>query len=84
MDILVFPNPLSTSTTISFSLSQSEKVSLRIYDVTGRLVTTLSDGEMNEGAHQLVWNTEDVNAGIYFLRMEAGEYVQTEKISVIK
>ena len=80
----IYPNPVLNSTTISFSLSQSEIVSLKIYDMTGRLVTTLTDATFEEGNNEIVWNANDVNAGIYFLRMEAGSYSAMEKFSVIK
>jgi hypothetical protein len=80
----ITPNPVSKSTTISFSLEQSEKVSIKIFDMTGRIVKTLADGLFAEGENKIEWNVENENPGMYFLRMEAGNYSQTEKISVIQ
>ncbi|MBK9732800.1 MAG: T9SS type A sorting domain-containing protein [Chitinophagaceae bacterium] len=77
----VYPNPFSQSTTISFSLLQSGKVSLRIFDSQGRLIRTLVEnsdlsgqGNMNEGEHTLMWNAKDENGnkvseGIYLLQL---------------
>ncbi|MEO5571058.1 MAG: T9SS type A sorting domain-containing protein [Bacteroidia bacterium] len=83
----IFPNPVSASTTISFSLSQSEKVSVKIFDMTGRIVNTLADGEMQEGAQQVEWNVTDekgnaVDAGIYFLKVDAGSFSKTQKLVI--
>ncbi|MEO8086804.1 MAG: FlgD immunoglobulin-like domain containing protein [Bacteroidota bacterium] len=93
-EVSIFPNPCSTGTTISFSLSLpiaigTEKISIKIFDITGRLVETIADGEMQEGVHQLEWNTKDekgnlVNAGIYFLKLETINYSETKKLSVVR
>jgi len=85
----VFPNPFSTSTTISFSLSQSENVSLKIFDAEGRLVRTLANESMSAVAHTRTWDACDengnaVSAGIYFLRMETASEVKTISVSVVK
>ena len=80
----IFPNPASYSMSVSFFLFQSQKVSLKIFDVNGRLVTTLADASYEEGDYEITWNAAEVNSGIYFLRMEAGDYSVTEKLSVIK
>ena len=85
----VFPNPLSNSTIISFSLNESQKVSISIYDLTGRLVTTLADETMSEGTHQVPWNVTDeygneMSAGIYLLRMEAPNHSEAIQLSVVK
>jgi hypothetical protein len=82
--ITIYPNPVSTSTTISFSLEQSQRVSLSVFDLNGRLVKTLADGEMKEGEHTIEWNASDLNAGIYFLQFQSGEFSKMEKLVVTK
>ena len=52
--------------------------------MTGRIVKTLADGLFTEGKNEIEWNVENENPGIYFLRMEAGSYSQTKKLSVIQ
>ena len=85
----VFPNPFSNTTNISFSIAQSAKVSLKVFDMNGRLVTTLANEQMQSGSHEIKWNVSDANgksipSGIYLLRMEAGNYSETKKLLVIK
>ncbi len=89
----VYPNPFSPdqsgSTTISFSLPQSQNVSLKIFDLTGRLVTTLLDETISEGNHQLQWNARDENGnavseGIYFLKMQTANEAETIRLNVVR
>ena len=82
--ISIFPNPVSNSSTILFSLAQAGKASMKIFDLNGRLVKTLADGEMTEGEHQIEWNAADVNAGVYFLQIQSAEFSQMAKIIVTK
>ncbi|MBK9731163.1 MAG: T9SS type A sorting domain-containing protein [Chitinophagaceae bacterium] len=79
-----YPNPFSESTSISISLPQSEKVSLKIYDVTGRLVKTLADGMLAERENKIEWKVMDENAGIYFLRMETETAGETVRLIVVR
>jgi hypothetical protein len=83
-NVSIFPNPLSSSTTISFSLEQSEKVTLKIFDLNGRLIETLTDNVFEEGEHSIEWNVEKINAGIYFLKMQSRDFFKTEKLIVTK
>ncbi|MBK5283931.1 MAG: T9SS type A sorting domain-containing protein [Bacteroidia bacterium] len=83
-EVAIFPNPVTNTTSISFTLSQSQKVSLKIFDVSGRLVSTLADKIFDAGENELVWNAAEVNAGIYFLRMQSAGNLETEKLIVAK
>ena len=91
--ITSYPNPFSPDqsgfTTISFSLLQSEKVSMQIFDVEGRLIRTLADDAMIAGTHELTWDGRDANgnamsAGIYLLRIESQNHSETIRLSVMK
>lgn len=88
-DWVIFPNPLSDVTTIVFTFSKSEKASLEIFDLQGRLIRTLADEVMSEGAHTLTWDARDekeneVSDGIYFLQMQTANESKTIPLSVIK
>jgi hypothetical protein len=83
-EIRIAPNPLSNSATISFSLDQLKKVSLKIFDLNGRLVTILADKVFDDGEHSIDWKAEDVSAGIYFLQVQSVEFSKTEKLIVTK
>ena len=85
----IFPNLGSQLFVISYSLSKKEKVLVKIYDVNGKLIKSLTNAEMQAGAHQLEWDARGekrslVSAGIYYLRFTAGNYSETKKLSVIK
>jgi len=80
----IFPNPFSNSTTISFTLEQTENVSLKIFDVNGRLVKTIADGKFAQGNHKVEWNAANVEAGIYLLRFETASYSENRKLIVTK
>lgn len=80
----IFPNPFLNSTTITFSLSQTQNVSLNIYDVNGRLIKTLANNVFEEGEHSIEWNAKEVNAGIYFLQIQSTELSKTERLILTK
>lgn len=82
--LAVSPNPVSGSSVIYFFMEQSEKVSLSIFDVNGRLVTALADKIFEEGENEISWNAAGVNAGIYFLRFETASYSENRKLIVTK
>ena len=80
-----FPNPFNPVTRLSFSLKQKGHVSMRIYDVAGRLVRVLLDEVRDAGSYEVVWdgtNNEGrrTASGVYFCRMEAGDYERTLKM----
>jgi hypothetical protein len=82
--IIISPNPFSNSTTILFTLSQPQNVSILIYDINGRLIKTLANALFEAGAHQLLWNAKDskqgeVASGIYFLKMQAANHSETRE-----
>ncbi|MEO8146507.1 MAG: T9SS type A sorting domain-containing protein [Bacteroidia bacterium] len=81
---VVYPNPVINSATILFSLSKTGKVTIKIFDPAGRLIATITDAEMQKGEHQLEWNVKNVDAGIYFMKIETENYSETKKISVVK
>lgn len=79
------PNPFGAETVISFSLPSAGRTSVRVYDVTGRVVRTLADGDMTAASHSLVWDGRDdsgntVGAGIYFCRLEASGQSAVQKM----
>jgi hypothetical protein len=79
-----YPNPFNASTVIKYSLLHASTVSIEIYDVIGRKVESLIQGEQQAGHHQAVWNAKDHPSGMYFYRIQAGEYTATRKMVVLK
>ena len=84
--VQVGPNPTSGAVNIAFEAARSGRLTLRIFDVTGRVVEVLADERLDRGAHARTWNAADSNvpAGIYFARIETGSDALTRKITVVK
>ena len=79
-----YPNPFNPTTTISFSIPQTDMVSLNVYDITGKLVTTLINEQLNIGYHSIVWDGTNQSSGMYLVRMESGSYIKTQKLLLLK
>ncbi|MDD4309284.1 MAG: T9SS type A sorting domain-containing protein, partial [Candidatus Cloacimonetes bacterium] len=84
-----YPNPFNPITTISFSLAKPAKTNLAIYNLKGQLVTRLVNKDMNAGLHHVVWNGKDTNnlsvaSGMYFYRLESGDYTAVKKMLLMK
>jgi hypothetical protein len=89
LSVSVSPNPFNPTTTISFSVSQTSQVTVTVYDITGRRVTTLVDRAMSAGLQQVVWNGRDatggpVGSGMYFYRVTAGGETAVGKLLLLK
>lgn len=79
-----YPNPFNPSTEIRFSLPQAEMVTLEVFDMIGRKVATLVNTEMSAGIHQATFDASNLSSGIYLYRLQAGSFVRTEKMMLIK
>lgn len=80
-----YPNPFNPATNIEFRLGNSSQVTLKVYDVLGREVATLIDSEMyNKGTHQAKFDASALASGIYLYRLEAGRFIQSRKMMLIK
>ncbi|MBD3258686.1 T9SS type A sorting domain-containing protein, partial [candidate division GN15 bacterium] len=84
-----YPNPFNPTTTISYSLPTRSVVSLVVYDITGRQVVTLSEGTKPAGQYEITWDGENetgekVASGVYLYRLEAGDFVQSRKMLLLK
>ena len=80
----IYPNPASGSVTIAFTLSQPGEVTLEVFDMTGRYVTTIARNIFDEASNVVTWDASRINSGIYFIKMKAGSYSAMKRISVIK
>ena len=85
----VSPNPFTEAAVISFSAPRASGVSIDVYDVHGRLVQTVLSGQVEAGTHQVTWDGCDssgskVARGVYFCRMNAGEFNATEKMVMLQ
>ncbi|MBT6413248.1 MAG: T9SS type A sorting domain-containing protein, partial [Candidatus Marinimicrobia bacterium] len=80
-----YPNPFNPTTTIRFKLVKSQQnASLRIYDISGRLVETLLNEKLIAGEHEIKWNGGNNPSGVYFISFETGEFFSNQKIILMK
>jgi len=79
-----YPNPFKAITSIRFSLPQREHVTLKVFDVNGREVATLVEGNLAAGNHAVTFAPRETTTGIYFYKLIAGKFLQTRKAVLIK
>jgi hypothetical protein len=79
-----YPNPFNPSTTIAFELPKSAAVRLVVYNQLGQEVATIISGFQDAGLHSVVWDASGYASGVYYYRMEAGEFVATKRLLLLK
>jgi hypothetical protein len=79
-----YPNPFNSTTTIPFLLPQRTNVILKVYDIFGREIATLINKEFDAGEHSIQFNTNDLSTGVYFYRLQAGNFIEQKKMILIK
>jgi hypothetical protein len=84
-----YPNPFNPTTNIEFAIPQHETVKLEVYDILGRLVTTLANSDMPAGTYKVIWNGKDSNGqsvatGLYLYRLQAGSFTSVKKMLMLK
>jgi hypothetical protein len=79
-----YPNPFNPSTRISYALPSDVPVTLKVYNSIGQEVATLVDGLQPAGVHQAVWDAKGLPSGVYIYRLNAGTFVETKKMTLMK
>jgi CubicO group peptidase (beta-lactamase class C family) len=79
-----YPNPFNPSTTISYSLPKSATVTIKIFNALGQEVALLENERKDAGNYQTTWNAFSTPSGVYFYRLQAGEYLETKKMILVK
>lgn len=79
-----YPNPFNPSTTIQFHIANRELVSLTVFDILGREVSMLVNEHLAPGVYSVKWNAAQLSSGVYFYRLQAGNFVQTKKLLLQK
>ncbi len=79
-----YPNPFNAQTSINYILPIASNVSVGIFDILGRKLATLYDGNQEAGNHQIIWNASEQSSGIYFYRIQVGNYAETKKMVLLK
>ena len=79
-----YPNPFNPSTTIKYELPKSSIVRLSVYDMLGRQVSVLVNEKKDAGVHEVKFDGSNLSSGVYFYRIQAGDFVQSKKLVVLK
>jgi len=79
-----YPNPFNASTVIKYELPRRSQVTIEIYDILGRKASTLIDKQQPAGYHQAIWRADDFSSGMYFYKLQAGDYTETKKMLLLK
>ena len=79
-----YPNPLGPSTTLRYSLPEACRVTLTLYDVTGRKAATIVDAHMEPGRYNHTFKVDDLSDGLYFVKLQAGRHSDTQKIVILR
>jgi len=79
-----YPNPFNPSTTIRFSLNKPSFVSLAVFDVLGNRVKQLVEANLSTGKHQVQFDANQLSSGMYFYRLQSGDFIETRKMLLIK
>ncbi|MCX6283741.1 MAG: T9SS type A sorting domain-containing protein, partial [Bacteroidetes bacterium] len=77
------PNPVKSSAVITYGIEQNSRVSLAVYDINGKLVTTLVDETQKPGHYTVSWDTGNTRPGVYFYRLRTGRFCITRKCIVL-
>ena len=80
----LYPNPFNPSTQIIFSLPMDDYVKLSAYNIRGNEVNVIFEGAQSVGQHSYTWNAADLPSGVYYVRLQTGEMVTSQKALLIK
>jgi plastocyanin len=79
-----YPNPFNARTLISFDLPKSGATKLEIFDILGRHIETLFDGELEQGPHSFSWDAGNQSSGIFFYQLTSGAETKTARMTLLK
>ncbi|MBN2410756.1 T9SS type A sorting domain-containing protein [candidate division KSB1 bacterium] len=84
-----FPNPFNASTTFKFNMPEQSSITIKVFNTLGQEVKTLVDKNYGPGFHEIVWDGRDnsgqfVTSGLYFYKMQAGDFMEIKKLIIIR
>lgn len=79
-----FPNPFNPRTKIRYSIPQTSTVVIKVFDILGNEIETLVDEEKNTGTYEITWYAENLPSGVYICRLQAGSFVETKKMVLLR
>ena len=79
-----YPNPFNPATTIKFSLAWAENVNIKVYDITGKVVSELVNSRFKEGSHTVKFDGSNLASGVYFYRITTSRFSDVKKMILVK
>tara|TARA_B100001029_G_C15058985_1_gene456768 strand:+ start:1175 stop:1804 length:630 start_codon:yes stop_codon:yes gene_type:complete len=79
-----YPNPFNPQTNISFKLTEATYIRLIVYNNIGKKIIILTEGLENAGNHSIIWDAINFPSGVYFIKLETAEHIDTQKILLVK
>jgi hypothetical protein len=79
-----YPNPFNPSTKITYSVKATGNVSLKVFNILGQVVATLTEGKQDAGTYSIVFDASRFSSGVYFYQITAGNFVATKKMMLLK
>ena len=79
-----YPNPFNAVTTIRYGLPENAYVTIEVYDLLGRCVDVLVNEHQKAGYHMATWKAEDQTSGSYLYKIQAGDFIETKKMMLVK
>jgi phospholipase C len=79
-----YPNPFNPSTRIKYHIPRAAHVNLALFDPLGQKITVLADGQQEPGDHDVIFNGTGISSGVYYYRIQAGEFTQTRSLILLK
>jgi hypothetical protein len=79
-----YPNPFNPTTIIRYALPQARRVRIEVYNTLGQQVAQLVNGDQEAGYHEVQFDSSGLASGVYFYRLQAGTYVETRKLLLLK
>jgi hypothetical protein len=79
-----FPNPFNPSTTIRYGLPNRSHVTLTVFNTLSQQVALLQNNEQEAGYHEVKFDASGLSSGVYFYRLQVGDFIQTRRLMVLK
>ena len=79
-----YPNPFNPTTSLSLDVPENGFVSVNVYNMTGQLVSTLADANMDAGSYSLTWDASDMSSGMYIVKAVMNGSVNVQKVMLLK
>jgi len=79
-----YPNPFNSTAQVHFELAEQSRITLDVYDISGRRVANLANGLFTTGKYAIKWQADGLSSGVYFLRLAGGQDIVTKTVTFLK